>query len=197
VLVAPDGCRPFDRNRAGISLGEGAGALLIASDKAAETLDTPVLARICGWGATADCHHMTAPHPEGRGAAEAMRAAIAEAGVQPGDIGYVAAHGTGTPDNDLAEVKALRDVFGTPPPFSSMKRTLGHTLGASGALESVFAIQALLHGRVPPSGGFAELDEDIGAAPSTGQDTDMRYVVKNAFGFGGNNACAVFSRGAE
>ncbi len=194
VLVAPEGCRPFDKSRAGISLGEGAGALLLASEDTCRRLHAVPRAAVSGWGASSDCHHMTAPHPEGRGAASAMRGALTEAGLEPADIDAIIAHGTGTPDNDLAEVRALREVFGTLPPFCSMKRTLGHTLGASGTLEAVFAATMLEQGYVPRSGGFEQPDEAIGAAPSAGEARPLRHVVKNAFGFGGNNASIVLSR---
>jgi len=193
VLVAHDGCRPFDKRRTGISLGEGAGALLLASEQACEELQVSPHAFVSGWGASSDCHHMTAPHPEGLGAARAIRAALAEAAVEPMDIDAVVTHGTGTPDNDLAEIRALRDVFGIVPPFCSMKRTLGHTLGASGTLEAVFAIAMLNQGRIPRSGGFEVPDEDIEETPSGGEQRTLRHVVKNAFGFGGNNASIVLS----
>ena len=197
VLLAPGGCAPFSRDRAGISLGEGAGALLLASPEAAKALGAAPLAYLAGWGASADCHHMTAPHPEGRGAAAAVRAALAHAGLPPSDIDLVAAHGTGTPDNDLAEAKALRDVFGPDiPPFCSMKRSLGHTLGASGALEAVFTVMAIREGRVPPTAGFAARDEAIGMAPSPGAKRRIRAALKNAFGFGGNNAAVVLTEAA-
>jgi 3-oxoacyl-[acyl-carrier-protein] synthase-1 len=138
---------------------------------------------------------MTAPHPEGRGAAQAMRAALAEAGCRPEEIDFVAAHGTGTPDNDLSEAVAMRSVFGTVPPFCSMKRSLGHTLAASGILEAVFLLRAMDQGRIPATAGFEQYDEAVGAAPARPEDSTMRRVVKNAFGFGGNNASMVFGKG--
>jgi 3-oxoacyl-(acyl-carrier-protein) synthase len=197
LLLDPQGCRPFDRGRAGISLGEGAGALLLASPRACAKLRIDPIAYVKGWGASADCHHMTAPHPEGRGARDAMSGALADAGLSPDRIDYVAAHGTGTPDNDLAEVTAIRNLFGRTPPFCSMKRTLGHTLAASGALESVFAVMSLQKGIIPPSAGFTEIDDRIGAAPSTGTRAAIGNVLKNSFGFGGNNAAVVFGATAS
>ncbi len=197
VLLAPGGCRPFDKERAGISLGEGAGALLLASERGVQALGATPQARVRGWGASADCHHMTAPHPDGKGAAAAVSAALREAALTPSDIDLVAAHGTGTPDNDLAETKALRAALGKLPPFCSMKRSLGHTLGASGTLEAVFAVQAIRKGIVPKTGGFETLDEAIGAAPSPGERKRIRHVLKNAFGFGGNNGAMVFSEAAS
>jgi 3-oxoacyl-[acyl-carrier-protein] synthase-1 len=193
VLLDPQGCRPFDRTRAGISLGEGAGAILLASPSSAKALGMEHAAVVSGWGASSDCHHMTAPHPEGEGAALAVRAALADAGLDPSDIDWVAAHGTGTPDNDVSEIRALRSVLGKLPPFCSMKRTVGHMLGASGAIEGVLSVKALLNNAVPPTGGFATVDEAIGAAPSS-YAGPMRHVLKNAFGFGGNNCTIVFSK---
>jgi 3-oxoacyl-(acyl-carrier-protein) synthase len=194
LLVDPNGCRPFDKRRAGISLGEGAGAMLLASAAAASRVDAAPVAFAAGWGASADGHHMTAPHPEGRGAADAVASALAEAGMAAGEVDMIVAHGTGTPDNDAAEVKAMRAVFPALPPFCSMKRTLGHTLAASGALEAVLAVQCLTRGAIPPTAGFEAADESIGAAPSPYVKKKLRCVVKNSFGFGGNNAAMIFTK---
>ncbi len=193
MLIDPSGCKPFDRARAGTSLGEGAGAMLVASKQTALRLGARPLGLISGWGASADCYHMTAPHPEGLGAQKAIRAAIGEAGITPHDVGAVATHGTATPDNDKSEMAALRAVFPEVPPFFSVKRTLGHTLAASGILEAVFAVCALRDGVVPPTAGFSEPDPVIGLSPCTGRRGAFRHIVKNSFGFGGNNASAVFS----
>jgi 3-oxoacyl-(acyl-carrier-protein) synthase len=192
LLLDSKGCRPFDKNRAGISLGEGAGAMLLASEHTCKTLGREPFAFVKGWGASADCHHMTAPHPEGAGARAAIAAALAEACIPAGKVDYLAAHGTATPDNDSAEIAAVRAVFGTVPPFCSMKRTLGHTLAASGTIESVFAVMSLRRGIIPASGGFTETDEKIGAVPSAWIRRPIRTVLKNSFGFGGNNASVVF-----
>lgn len=197
MLIDPTGCKPFDRRRAGTSLGEGAAAMLVASEKTAEALGAKPLAWISGWGASADCHHMTAPHPTGAGAQKAVAAALDEAGLAADTIDMIASHGTGTPDNDRSEIAAMRAVFGILPPFFSLKRTLGHTLAASGILEAVFAVCALRDGIVPPTAGFEEADDNIGAAPSVCQKKTMRSVLKNSFGFGGNNAAAVFSLSNE
>jgi 3-oxoacyl-(acyl-carrier-protein) synthase len=193
LLIDPTGCKPFDKRRAGISLGEGAGALCLASMRAVKNLGVKPLAYIAGWGASADCHHMTAPHPAGEGARRAMQAALEEAGVSPSQIDLVVTHGTATPDNDIAELTAVRSLFGAPPPFWSMKRTLGHTLAASGILEAVFSVCALRVGRIPPTAGFELPDDTIGAVPSPYMEKPLRHVLKNSFGFGGNNAAMVFS----
>jgi 3-oxoacyl-(acyl-carrier-protein) synthase len=193
TLLDPSGCRPFDRNRAGISIGEGAGALLLVSPLVQKRYRLPVHAEINGWGASSDCHHMTAPHPEGRGALQAIQSALAEANLAPNAIDGIVAHGTGTPDNDKTEIAALRTLFGTLPPFCSMKRTLGHTLAASGILEAVFAIEMLRESFFPPTAGFEEIDPDIGAAPSPAGKRPLSHILKNAFGFGGNNGAIVLS----
>jgi 3-oxoacyl-[acyl-carrier-protein] synthase-1 len=137
---------------------------------------------------------MTAPHPEGAGARAAVEKALAEAGIAAADIGFIAAHGTATPDNDISEIKAMRAVFGALPPFCSMKRTLGHTLAASGTLEAVFCVAALHRGLIPATAGFEQVDEAIGARPSPRTRTDVRHVLKNSFGFGGNNAALILSK---
>ena len=193
MLIDPSGCKPFDKRRAGISLGEGAGAMLVASEKAAESLGAVPVGYICGWGASADCHHMTAPHPHGLGAQKAVRAALDEAGIAPRDIPMIATHGTATPDNDAAEIIAMKEIFGAVPAFCSMKRTLGHTLAASGILEAVFAVCAMRDGLVPRTGGFGQIDEAIGLAPQGRRGAAVGRCLKNSFGFGGNNAAAVFS----
>lgn len=193
MLLDPTGCKPFDKRRAGTSLGEGAGAMLVASERAAETLGASPLGYVCGWGASADCHHMTAPHPAGLGAQKAVRAALDEAELTPHDIAMIASHGTATPDNDSSEITAMRQVFGEVPPVCSMKRTLGHTLAASGILEAVFALCAMQDKCVPATGGFEQIDDAIGIAPQGHGGIALRRCLKNSFGFGGNNAAAVFS----
>ncbi|MBD3421903.1 MAG: hypothetical protein GF398_17470 [Chitinivibrionales bacterium] len=195
LLVDPGGARPFDKKRAGISLGEGAGALLLIHPDILSSYGLQAYAWVEGWGASADCHHMTAPHPEGTGARRAVESAVKQAGIEPARIDYIASHGTGTPDNDAAEIRAMHSIFDELPPFGSMKRTIGHTLAASGALESVYAVGAMQAGMIPATGGFDEPDESIGAAPSPMQKRNINYLLKNSFGFGGNNAAVIFSNG--
>jgi 3-oxoacyl-(acyl-carrier-protein) synthase len=195
LLVDDHGCRPFDASRAGMSLGEGAAVLVLETEEHARRRGAPILARLTGWGASCDAHHATAPHPEGVGAAAAMQAALQRAGLEPAAIGYVNAHGTGTRDNDLAEVKALRTVFGEQlPPVSSTKRFFGHTLAASGAIEALVCVEALRRQRMPPNLGFQTLDPAIGLEPiTTMQPAALTHVMSNSFGFAGNNAVLVFS----
>ena len=198
LLLDPNGCRPFDRDRAGISLGEGAGAVLLASPGVVHRRGLDPLALVDGWGATADCYHMTAPDPEGNGARRAVRAALAEAGLHASDIDLIAAHGTGTPDNDISETNAMRSVFGDRhPPVCSMKRTLGHTLAASGTIETVCAVEALRSNTIPRTGGLTTPDEAIGIeAEPKPVSRPLRHVLKNSFGFGGNNAALLLSKPA-
>ena len=195
LLVDASGCRPFDASRAGMSLGEGAAVLVLEAEAAARRRGAPILARLSGWGASCDAYHVTAPHPEGVGALSAMQNALRCAGLEPSSIDYVNAHGTGTRDNDLAEVKALRKLFGERiPPFSSTKRFFGHALAASGALEAVVCIQALQRQQLPPNPGFARLDAAIGAEPVTSlRPAELTHVMSNSFGFGGNNSVLIFS----
>lgn len=193
TLLDPHGCRPFDAARAGISLGEGAGALLVVSNEYCTANNLSPCAHVHGWGATADCHHMTAPHPEGDGAYRSMKQALGRSGVLPESLDLIVTHGTGTPDNDLAESKAIKRLFAVVPPFCSMKRTLGHTLAASGTLEAVFAIMAMNDKVVPATGGFTTPDNALGISPSPGQKRPVCFALKNAFGFGGNNVSIVLS----
>lgn len=194
MLIDYSGCKPFDKNRKGISIGEGSGALLLASDKTVKYLEVKPLALISGWGASADCYHMTAPNPEGGGAIRATRAALKEAHCEPEEISMIAAHGTATQDNDRAEIAAMRSIFKRLPPFYSLKRTLGHTLAASGTLESVFSICALNKNIVPKTAGFTCIDEVINAKPSGTYRCEAKHILKNSFGFGGNNAAVIISK---
>jgi 3-oxoacyl-[acyl-carrier-protein] synthase-1/3-oxoacyl-[acyl-carrier-protein] synthase II len=196
LLVDAAGCRPFDAHRAGMSLGEGAAVLVIEAEESARKRGAQVLARLSGWGASCDAHHSTAPHPEGAGALSAMQSAICRAGLDASAIGYVNAHGTGTRDNDLAESKALKALFGNRvPPVSSTKRFFGHALAASGAIEAVVCVQALRRQQLPPNPGFSTVDPAIGLEPITAmRSATLTHVMSNSFGFGGNNAVLIFSK---
>jgi 3-oxoacyl-[acyl-carrier-protein] synthase II len=196
LLVDAAGCRPFDANRAGMSLGEGAAVLILESEESARKRGATILARLSGWGASCDAHHATAPHPEGAGAIAAMQSALFRAGLEPSAIDYVNAHGTGTRDNDLAEAKALKTVFGNRvPPFSSTKQFFGHALAASGAIEAVVCVEALRHQELPGNPGFTTPDAALGLQPVTKlKPATLTHVMSNSFGFGGNNAVLIFSR---
>lgn len=195
LLVDAAGCRPFDAGRAGTSLGEGAGVLVLEAEDSARRRGAKILARLSGWGASCDAHHATAPHPEGAGAVAAMQAALRRAGLASSAINYVNTHGTGTRDNDLAESKALKTVFGDRvPPVSSTKRFFGHALAASGAIEAVVCVEALQHQEIPPNPGFTTPDPAIDLDIITQlRSASLSHVMSNSFGFGGNNAVLIFS----
>jgi len=196
LLVDSAGCRPFDVARGGMSFGEGAAVLVLESEANASKRGAKIIARLTGWGASCDAHHATQPHPDGAGALAAMQSALHRANLNATAIDYVNAHGTGTRDNDLAEAKALKSLFGDHvPPFSSTKRVFGHALAASGALEAVVCIESLRRGQLPPNPGFGEMDPDIGLSPvTTLRSASLTHVMSNSFGFGGNNAALIFSQ---
>lgn len=188
--------RPFDVGRDGFVMAEGAGALVLESAESAAARGATILAELAGWASTADAHHLTAPSPGGEGAVRCMEAALAHAGVEPGDIGHVNAHGTSTPRNDAAEAEALVRVFGPDgPPVTSTKGVTGHALGAAGALEAVAAVLSIGRRRIPPTIGHEERDPElptIDVVTGPGRDWEPAPVLSNSFGFGGHNGCLVF-----
>jgi 3-oxoacyl-[acyl-carrier-protein] synthase II len=189
--------RPFDLDRDGFVLGEGAATLVLEEREFALRRGAPVLAELAGYGATADAYHITQPHPSGDGAVRAMEAAIADAGLSASDIDYVNAHGTSTPPNDRVETHALKRVFGPEVPLvSSTKSMTGHTLGAAGALESVFCILALQTSVVPPTINLDTPDPacDLDYVANKARLADVRYAMTNSLGFGGHNASLVFGQ---
>jgi 3-oxoacyl-[acyl-carrier-protein] synthase II len=197
VLQAVDAapCTPFDANRKGITLGEGAAYLVLERWEDATARGAAILAELCGFGSSCDAHHPTAPAEDGRGAEAAMRAAIAEARVS--GIDYVNAHGTGTLLNDSAESRAIVAAIGTTTPVSSSKSYFGHTLGASGALEAVISILALRDQLAPPTLRLNNAATDCTALdyiPHTPRPLAMEHVLSNTFGFGGSNVSLVFKR---
>ena len=186
-LVSPDICRPWDAQRKGLSIGEAAAFALLERDAA-----TPA-AWLLGCGESSDGHHMSSPHPEGAGAALAMRQALAQAGRAPREVGYINLHGTGTPGNDAAEARAVFDVFGPDTPCSSSKGYTGHTLGAAGGVEAVVSMLALQHGLLPAGLNVRELDPALHThylLEPLRQPVGL--VASNSFGFGGSNACLLF-----
>ena len=197
-LVSKHPCMPFDARRDGLSLGEAGGYALLERIDAAHD---PAL-RLCGYGESSDAHHMSTPHPEGLGARLAMADALARAGIAPDDVGYLNLHGTATPANDTAEALAVRGLFGDGLHASSTKGWVGHTLGAAGIVESVFALIALESGLLPGmlhSGVLhtGEPQRDAACGPQIRFDAatrDIRFAMSNSFGFGGNNASLVFGR---
>ncbi len=194
-----DPCRPFDRRRSGLSLGEGAAILIVERAAHAARRSAPVHARILGYGMSADAHHLTAPHPEGRGAVLAMRRALTRTGVARDDVDYINAHGTGTPLNDGIEAAAIVEVFGAAAhrlAVSSTKSALGHTLGAAGAIEGLATVLALRDGFLPPTVNLDEPDpaSDLDFVPCVSRPAELRYALSNSYGFGGNNTTVVLGR---
>ncbi len=199
--TASDYCRPFDLARKGLNLGEGAAVLVLESEAHARRRGARIYAHLRGAGLSCDAHHMTAPHPEGAGALRAMRAALRDARLDPEAIGYINAHGTGTPHNDAAESAAVRALLGARAaqvPISSIKSMVGHTLGAAGAIEAVAAVLALVDEALPPTVNLQNPDPAFGLdfiiGPARAQRVDT--VLSASFAFGGNNAVLIFTRAA-
>jgi 3-oxoacyl-[acyl-carrier-protein] synthase II len=191
--------RPFDADRDGFVCGEGGGILVLESLEHAVRRDARIYAEIVGYGMTGDAHHMTAPDPEGDGAARAMAEALRDAGIAPGDIGYVNAHGTSTPYNDKFETLAIKRVFGEHAgrvAVSSTKSMTGHLLGAAGGIEAIASVLALHHGLLPPTINYETPDPecDLDYIPNQARKQDVELALSNAFGFGGTNATLVFRK---
>ena len=191
--------RPFDRDRDGFVIAEGAGMVVLEEYEFARRRGANILAELVGYGMSADGNHMTAPDPEGRGAAQAMRFALKDAQLNPSDIGYINAHGTSTPLGDKAETCAIKSVFGADAKsvaVSSTKSHLGHLLGASGGVEFVVSAMALQHQVMPPTINLENPDPDcdLDYVPNEPREKSMQYAMSNSFGFGGHNASLVLSR---
>jgi 3-oxoacyl-[acyl-carrier-protein] synthase-1 len=191
-LLSAAPCRPYDAARDGISIGEGAAYFLLERPRVGVAPDAMAL---LGVGESCDAHHMSAPHPEGRGARMAMESALASAGLEPGAIDYVNLHGTGTPSNDAAEDKAVYGLFGAAVPVNSTKGMTGHALGAAGAVEAVISVLAIADGILPGSPGTRTLDPALRARYAiAGERRPIGRVMSNSFGFGGSNCSLVFGR---
>ncbi len=191
--------RPFAAPRDGFLPGEGAAVLVLEEREQALRRGVPILAEIVGYGCSSDAYHMVMPEPDGDGAARAMAAALADAGLAPTAIDYINAHGTATPLNDATETKAIKRVFGEHAyrvPISSTKSMIGHLLGAAGAVEAVACIMSLREGVVHPTINYATPDPacDLDYVPNEARGANLRYVLSNSFGFGGQNACLVIAR---
>lgn len=193
--------RPFDLDRDGFVMGEGAGALVLESYEHAMARGARIYVELAGGGATADAHHITAPHPEGLGARSVMTQALSDAGMQPEDIDYINVHGTSTPLGDIAEVKAIQQVFGEAAyrlNISSTKSMTGHLLGAAGAVESIAVIKSILESLVPPTINHftddPQLDAGLNYTFNVAQKREVRAGLSNTFGFGGHNASVVFKK---
>jgi 3-oxoacyl-[acyl-carrier-protein] synthase II len=191
--------RPFDAGRDGFVCGEGAGIVVLEALAHAVRRDARIYGEIVGYGMTGDAHHMTAPDPEGDGATRAMQLALAGAGIEPGAVGYVNAHGTSTPYNDKFETIAIKRVFGEHArklAVSSTKSMTGHLLGAAGGIEAIATTLAIYHGLLPPTINYDTPDPecDLDYVPNQARKVDVEYALSNAFGFGGTNATLAFRR---
>ncbi|MGN7720653.1 beta-ketoacyl-[acyl-carrier-protein] synthase family protein [Chitinophaga sp. 22620] len=190
-------CRPFDQQRNGLNLGEGAAYLVLESESLVRARKVRVLAELTGWCNTNEAFHPTAPSPEGDGAYEAMRKALAMSGRTTADVQYVNVHGTATLNNDASEGRALERLFGSEvPKFSSTKPFTGHTLAAAGAVEAIYSVLAINRQMIFPNLNFSEKMEELSITPETKllEEYPVRNVISNSFGFGGNNASLVFSK---
>ena len=197
MIYSDQPCRPFDRDRKGLNLGEGAAALVLESAQHARNRNAKVLGQVLGYGNASDAHHFTAPHPEGRGLTTAIRSALQQAGLAAADMAFVNAHGTSTRENDKVEGRLLRTMLPNVPVWASKGGT-GHTLGAAGALEAVLTIAALRCGTVPASLGFSEVDPEIGFAPTqSALSVSLPFALSTSLGFGGGNAALVLGRAME
>ena len=191
--------RPFDKDRDGFVEGEGAGIVVLEEMEHARRRGANILAEVAGYGANSDAHHVTAPAPEGEGAARCMRLALADAGMRPEDVGYLNAHGTSTPFNDANETKAIKTVFGAHArkmAISSTKSMTGHMLGAAGAAEAVVSVLALLRGVLPPTINYSTPDPDcdLDYVPNQAREIRVEAAMSNSFGFGVTNAVLLFRR---
>ncbi|HEY2797302.1 MAG TPA: beta-ketoacyl-[acyl-carrier-protein] synthase family protein [Thermoanaerobaculia bacterium] len=197
--VDPDPCRPFDRERKGLSIGEAAGILVFEEEERARRRGAPVVAEFRGYGVTSDAFHMTAPDPSGVAGGRTVRAALADAGVDASEVDYVNAHGTATLQNDSAETAALKAALGeraTRIPVSSIKSMIGHCLCASGAIEAVATALTVRDGKVPPTIHYENPDPacDLDYVPNEARDVPVRVALSNSFAFGGNSSVVVLSR---
>lgn len=196
--VDPDPCRPFDRDRRGLSIGEAAGILVFEEVHRARRRGAPILGEFLGYGVTSDAFHMTAPDPSGAAGARTIRAALTAAGVNPDEVDYVNAHGTATPQNDSAETAAIKVALGDHArtvPVSSIKSMIGHCLCASGAIEAVATVLTIRDGRIPPTIHYENADPacDLDYVPNASRNLPVDVAISNSFAFGGNSSVVVFA----
>ena len=197
LAIAPEKCQPFDKNRKGMMVGEGAGVIVLETLENALNRKACIYAEILGYGLSCDAHHMTAPHAPG--IAKAMEKAMKEAGIKPEDVDYISAHGTGTPANDKEECLAIKEVFKEDSKkvmVSSIKSMLGHTMGAASAIEAIACCLAVKDDKVPPTINFETPDPDcdIDCVPNVARSSKVNIALNNASAFGGNNACLVLKK---
>jgi 3-oxoacyl-[acyl-carrier-protein] synthase II len=192
-------CRPFDATRAGFVMGEGAGVVILEELEHARKRDATIYAEVLGFGASNDAYHMAAPDPDSIGVAEMMNAALDRAGVASERVDYINAHGTSTPLGDLAETKAIKDVFGDRAydiAVSSTKSTMGHLLGAAGAVEAIMSALAIHERLIPPTINYEQPDPacDLDYVPNEAREADIDVALSNAMGLGGHNGCVLLGR---
>jgi 3-oxoacyl-[acyl-carrier-protein] synthase II len=195
----PRASRPFDASRAGFVIGEGAGVLVLEDADSARARGATIYAEVVGYGASNDAYHMAAPDPESVGVSEMMRAALRRAELSPEEVDYINAHGTSTPLGDLAETKAIKDVFGDHAyqlAVSSTKSVMGHTFGAAGAIEAIMCVLAIRDGILPPTINYETPDPecDLDYVPNEARKADVKVALSNAMGLGGHNGCVILSR---
>lgn len=197
MILDKEHCRPFDETRVGLNLGEGSAFLVIEGEDSAKSRNAKIYCEVKGYANANDAFHQTASSPDGIGASISMSKAIEVANLKPADIDYINVHGTGTPNNDLSEGKAIAIVFkGSIPKFSSTKAFTGHTLGAAGSVEAVISILALNNNFIPPNLNFKNQITELGFSPVDKllMNVDLKNVLSNSFGFGGNNTSLIFSK---
>jgi len=197
MILDPDYCKPFDENRKGLNLGEGAGYVVLVSEKVAQSLNKEMYCRLSGYNNSNDAYHQTASSPDGTGSYLAMTGALEKSGLKPVDISYINLHGTGTPNNDSSEGIAIKRLFDPEyPAMSSTKSFTGHTLGASGGIEAVYSVLAIKHGIIYPNLRFETRMHEVPYEPETRflEDQRLNHVMSNSFGFGGNCTSLIFSK---
>jgi 3-oxoacyl-[acyl-carrier-protein] synthase II len=196
--IAPEVCRPFDRNRKGMVPGEGAAMLVLERQEQAVARGARIYCQVAGYGLSCDAHHMTAAHPDGAGASRAMQMALHRSGITPDQVDYISAHGTGTPTNDRLETIAVKKTFGEHAykiPMSSIKSMLGHTMGAASAIEATVCALAIANGRIPPTMNWQQQDPecDLDYVPNHAREHRVGVAMNNAYAFGGNNSSLIFA----
>jgi 3-oxoacyl-[acyl-carrier-protein] synthase II len=199
--IAPEVCQPFDRNRKGMVPGEGAAMLLLERKADAIARGAHIYCEVAGYGLSCDAHHMTAAHPQGEGAARAIRTALEKSGIAPEEVSYISAHGTGTPTNDRLETIAVKTTFGKEAyqvPISSIKSMIGHTMGAASAIEATVCALAITEGRIPPTMNWNAHDPecDLDYVPNAARECKVKVAMNNAYAFGGNNSSLIFRTSA-
>lgn len=198
-LIDPESCKPFDRRRQGLMIGEGAGILILEELGHALRRNARIRGEFLGYGVCADAYHLTAPEPNGEGVERVIRAALDHAGVSPDEVDTINAHGTATPFNDIAETRGMKRVFGERAkeiPISGIKSMIGHCLGSAGGIEAVATVLTLENGTIPPTIHYEVPDPlcDLNYTPNQSMKKEVRIAISNSFAFGGNNACLVFGK---